>query len=229
MNGTELAPRGDTGQASARRRRRLRWLRPVAGIVVPLSAYIALAAALHSDTYALAVTETFGVVWILALGIRQGQLNPIAVATAIVLAIALVVTVISGGSALPLKLRRAMITGPLGLACMVSVIARRPLLPALLDLVAHGGPERVTRPLRALRRAIPEDKAISLTAIVGVTLLADAAAQITVAFAVSTTVFVGVSRLARIAISAIGIAVYVAYWRAGGASSQGPAPEPLEP
>ncbi len=193
----------------------LRRARIVAGVVIPVSAYVMLAAALHSDTYALAITETAGVAWVLVIGLRQGRLNPIAVATAVVLVVALALTVASGGSALPLKLRRGVITGSLGVACLASVIVRRPLLPTLLRVLGRGAPERAGAPLRALHRAIPDAKAIGLTAIVGLALVTDALTQVTLALTVSTTVFVGASRLARLAVSAIGIAAYALYWRAG--------------
>jgi hypothetical protein len=51
-----------------------------------------------------------------------------------------------------------------------------------------------------------------MTTIIGTTLLADAAAQLTLALSVSTAAFVGASRLARIAVFALGLggcALYV--------------------
>jgi hypothetical protein len=176
-----------------------------AGIVLPVTAYVVLKATTHNTTDALAVTETIPVVWVLAGGLLRRRLNPIAVIAAVVLGSALVITAVTGGSALPLKLRRASVTGPLGIACLLSVAIHRPLLPALLQLVARSVPARATGLVDRLHRGIAENRASVLTAIVGITLLADAVAQVTLALTVSTTVFIGTSRLARIILAAAGL------------------------
>ncbi len=184
----------------------VRRLTLVAGIVLPVTAYVVLKAATHNTTDALAVTETIPIVWVLAGGLLRRRVSPIAVIAAVVVGSALVITAVTGGSALPLKLRRASVTGPLGIACLVSVAIRRPLLPALVELVASSVPPRAAARVDGLRRAIAENRASVLTAIVGITLLADAVAQVTLALTVSTTVFIGTSRLARIVLSAAGLA-----------------------
>jgi hypothetical protein len=184
----------------------IRRLTLVAGIVLPVTAYVVLKATTHNTTDALAVTETIPVVWILAGGLLRRRLNPIAVIAAVVLGGALAITALTGGSALPLKLRRASVTGPLGIACLLSVAIHRPLLPALVKLVARSVPPRATGLIDRFHRAIAENRASVLTAIVGITLLADAVAQVTLALTVSTTVFIGTSRLARIILAAAGLA-----------------------
>lgn len=178
----------------------------LAGIVLPVTAYVVLKATTHNTTYALAVTETIPVVWVLAGGLLRRRVNPIAVIAAVVLGSALAITAVAGGGALPLKLRRASVTGPLGIACLLSVAIHRPLLPALVELVARSVPPRAAVRLAGLRQAVAENRASVLTAIVGVTLLADAVAQVTLALTVSTTVFLGTSRLARIILAAAGLA-----------------------
>jgi hypothetical protein len=189
------------------------------GIVAPIAAYLVLRQVLHSDGYALGISEIVLLVWTLAVGGRRGHLNPVVIATAVILAIALVLTVLAGGSALPLKLRRGAITGPLGLACLISVVIRRPLLPALLDLAAQSGPTRLAQRLRSVRASLSDQAASGLTAIVGLTLLADAVVQVTLAFTISTTVFVAITGLIRLALAVVGVGVCVVYLRA-----QRPAP-----
>ncbi len=209
---------GAPGDEAAERRAprgRPRRLFLIAAGFLPIAAYVVLERVLHSEGYALAITATLGVAWALAAGVRQGRVNPIIVATVIVLAIALAVTVASGGSALPLKLRKAVITGSLGLACLISVAIDRPLLPALLELLARGAPRTASGRLQALRATVSERQATGMTVIVGLTLLTDAAIQITLSFAVSTTVFVAVSGLARLAVVAVGLTACGLYWRAG--------------
>jgi hypothetical protein len=183
---------------------RRRWALLIAGVAIPVACYLILRSALHSDTAALAITETIPVAWALAVGLRQRRVDPIALAAAIVLAVALAISLAAGGSALPLKLRRAVVTGSIGIACLCSVFVRRPLLPAAVGLMARAWPQAkvLTRVLTA--RAFRQ-RATALTAIIGITLVADAAAQVTLAFSVSTATFVGVSRLARTAIFALGL------------------------
>ena len=184
----------------------VRRLTRVAGIVLPVTAYVVLKATTHNTTDALAVTETIPVAWVLAGGLLRRRLNPIAVIAAVVLGSALVITAVTGGSALPLKLRRASVTGPLGIGCLLSVAIHRPLLPALVELVARSVPPRAAARVDGARRAIAANRASVLTAIVGITLLADAVAQVTLALTVSTTVFIATSRLARIILAAAGLA-----------------------
>lgn len=181
----------------------------VAGLSI--AAYFVFRAVLHSDGYALAISTAIALVWTLG---RQGRNpHPVALAAAVVFGVAALVSLASGGSALPLKLRRGLITGPLGVACLVSVAIRRPLLPPLLGLVARGLPRAISVRIGELRASLTGRTALVLTAIVGLTLLADAAVQVTLALAVSTTVFVSTDGLARLAVAAVGVGACALYLR----------------
>jgi hypothetical protein len=185
--GSVSAMNGAVATDDESRRRALRWrarLRLLAGVGIPVATYVVLRLTLRSETAALAITETLPVAWVLAVGIRKGRVDPIAVIAAIVLGVALIVSVAMGGSALPLKLRRSLVTGSIGVACLASVVIRRPLLPFVLDLVRRSLPQsrrlgQIVSGDRTLRR-----KWLVLTAIIGVTLLCDAAAQLTLALTV---------------------------------------------
>ncbi len=177
----------------------------VLGVVVPVAAYVVLRAATGDTTTALAVTEIIPVAWVLAGGLLRRHVNPVVLVGAAVLGAALLVTVLTGGSALPLKLRRASITGPLGIACLISAAVGRPLLPALLELLVRAGPERWRDRADGVRAAASGDVATVLTVIVGLGLIADAALQVTLALTVSTTVFLAASRLGRIAIAVVSL------------------------
>jgi hypothetical protein len=182
------------------------------GVIVPVAAYLILSSALHSSLTALAVTEAIPLVGVLAIGLRRRRVEPMALVLAVVIAVAVVVSLAAGGTVLPLKLRRAVITGALGIACLGSVAARRPLLPTAVDWFVRVWPraERLARVLGAgaVRRA-----PIALTLIIGLTLLADATAQVALSLTVSTAAFLATSRLARIAIFATGIAASALYVR----------------
>jgi hypothetical protein len=182
------------------------------GVIVPVAAYLILSSAVHSSLTALAVTEAIPLVWVLAIGLRRHRVEPMALVLAVVLAAAVVVSLAAGGTVLPLKLRRAVITGSLGIACLVSVAARRPLLPAAVDWFVRVWP-RAERLARVLGAAAVRRAPVALTLIVGLTLLADATAQVALSLTVSTAAFLGTSRLARIAIFATGIAASALYVR----------------
>lgn len=182
------------------------------GVIVPVAAYLILSSAVHSSLTALAVTEAIPLVWVLAIGLRRHRVEPMALVLAVVLAAAVVVSLAAGGTVLPLKLRRAVITGSLGIACLASVAARRPLLPAAVDWLVRVWP-RAERLARVLGAAAVRRAPVALTLIVGLTLLADATAQVALSLTVSTAAFLGTSRLARIAIFATGIAASALYVR----------------
>ena len=199
------------GSAAASYSRRLK-LPLTAGVLVPVATYVILSQVLHSDLAALAIAEAIPVAWMLAIGLPRRRVHSLAVVWALVLAVAVLVSVASGGSVLPLKLRRAVITGSLGLALLGSVLVRRPLLPVAMDRLARAWP-RTERLTRLLGGQTAPRRAIVLTAIVGVTLLADATAQVTLALTVSTAVFLAASRLARVAVFVVGVGGCASYLR----------------
>lgn len=183
------------------------------GGALPIPVYFVLRGVLDSDGYALAVSALIPLATLL---VRSGtrRFGLIAAIATLVLVIALTVSIASSGSALPLKLRRAAITGPLGILCLGSIVMRRPLLPALLGLLPAGGPA-LSR-IQSWRAGLTGEPAYVLTAIVGLTLLTDAALQVVLALAVSTTTFVAITGLVRLAIAAVGLAACAAYVRLRG-------------
>ncbi|MGH2892206.1 MAG: hypothetical protein ACRDPM_02905 [Solirubrobacteraceae bacterium] len=183
----------------------------VLGAALPIAAYLVLREVLHSDGYALAVSALIPLATILARSGTRRRFGLVAAVVTVVLVIALTVSIASGGSALPLKLRRAAITGPLGIACLASVVVRRPLLPALLALLPTGRPA-LSR-LESWRLALTGEPAFVLTAIVGLTLVCDALLQVVLALVVSTTTFVAITGLVRLAIAAVGLVVCAGYVR----------------
>jgi hypothetical protein len=122
----------------------------------------------------------------------------------------LLVTVLSGGSALPLKLHSAAETGVLGVACLVSVALRRPLLLLGLRILAR----RRGRGSGAWRKVFAEpvlSRTFSLiTVIVGVGLLIEATSQAALALVLPTVVFVAVSLPVRFAIYGGGAGLFLA-------------------
>jgi hypothetical protein len=216
---------GGESEAAARASRAL-WV--FIGGVLPIVVYFGLREVLHSDGYALAVSALIPLTTVLArTGTRRFGL--IAAIATVVLVVALTVSIASGGSALPLKLRRAAITGPLGIACLGSVVIRRPLLPALLGLLPAGRPALAR--IESWRAGLTGERAYVLTTIVGLTLLTDAVAQVLLALVVSTSTFVAITGLVRLAIAAVGLVACAGYvrmrWRRAAIPSGVGEPDPV--
>ncbi|MGA9859708.1 MAG: VC0807 family protein [Solirubrobacteraceae bacterium] len=185
----------------------------VCGLLAPVAAYLTLRRLWHSDTDALAVSYALPLTWGLAVAMRKRRLDVLTLLAVVVLGCALVATMASGGSALPLKLRRGAITGPLGLACLISVAARRPLLPTLLNLVASARAGALADRAARIAAAVQGKPAAVLTVVAGLTLLGDAAAQVALALSLSTTTFLAVAGLARLAVAMTGATFAAAYLR----------------
>lgn len=187
--------------------------RLLAGLVLPLGAYLAIRAAIGSATGALAITEAIPATWLLVVGITRRRFDPIAVMSTLTVAIALGAYAVTGGDPLALKLRRGAVTGTLGIAALASVALGRPLLLMVAEytakLKAESQPEihgRLVDPGR--RRAVT-----ILTAIIGLTFTIDGASQIALALTVPTGTFVADSTAARIVVLGTGLIVTTWYFR----------------
>ena len=173
--------------------------------------------AVGNATGALAITDAIPLLWLVAYGIWRHRVEPVALIAVAVFAIALVLTIALGGSSLPLELRRAVVPGAVGLACLISLAVRRPLLPILATRLATRLPQvqaaRAAASRPDLGTPVARRMLTTLTAIVGVTFVADAAAQIVLALSLSTTHFVVDARIASYAIIGSGLAACLLYVR----------------
>lgn len=187
--------------------------RLLAGLVLPLAAYLLIRAAIGSATGALAITEAIPATWLLVVGLARRRFDPIAVLSTLTVAIALAAYAVTGGDPLALKLRRGAVTGTLGIAALASVALGRPLLLMVAEYTAKLSPERqpdihgsLVDPDR--RRAVT-----ILTAIIGFTFTIDGASQIALALTVPTGTFVADSTAARIVVLGTGLIVTTWYFR----------------
>jgi hypothetical protein len=187
--------------------------RLLAGIVLPLGAYLLIRAAIGSATGALAITEAVPAAWLLVVGIARRRLDPVAVVSTVTVALALAAYALTGGDPLALKLRRGAVTGTLGIAALASIALGRPLLIMLAERIARLNPER--RPEIQARLADPDRRRalMILTAIVGLTFTIDGASQTALALTVATRTFVADSTVARIVVLGTGLLVTTWYLR----------------
>ncbi len=187
--------------------------RLLAGLVLPLAAYLLIRAVIGSATGALAITEAVPATWLLVGGVVRRRLDPVAVVSTVTVALALATYALTGGDPLALKLRRGAVTGTLGIAALASVALGRPLLLVLAERIVKLNPER--QPEIGARLADPgRRRAVTiLTAIVGLTFTIDGGSQIALALSVPTRMFVADSTAARIVVIGTGLLVTTWYLR----------------
>ena len=119
--------------------------------------------------------------WVLAYALWRRRIEPLGASAATLAAIALLLTIALGGSPLPLELHRAVFPGTVGLACLISLAARRPLLSIAFARLAKRSREVAAERRPRVDAFIAHRALTTLTAVIGVTLVTDAAAQIVLA------------------------------------------------
>jgi hypothetical protein len=180
--------------------------------LAPLVIYFVLRPLVHSDVVALSIGGAVPVAMALVFAAIRRRSPWSALLIAAVFGLAIAATVLSGGDSLPLKIYRSIATGVFGLACVVSVAARRPLLAYLV----RGMAKRDERVRQALARGGSDPAALHrrltvLTLLVGAIGLVEAALTIVLALTLSTGSFLVVSRLARWGMAGLGIIAVLVY------------------
>lgn len=85
--------------------------RLVAGLVLPLAAYLVIRTVIGSATGALAITETVSATWLLVTAIARRKVDPIAVVSTVTVAIALALTVPTGSFVADSTAARILVIG----------------------------------------------------------------------------------------------------------------------
>jgi hypothetical protein len=182
-------------------------IRLVINLAVPVLAYMLLRPHVHSDMTALAAGAAIPAAYTAGVLLRRRRLDAIGVFAIVCFAIGLLLVAATGGSELVFKLREDIWTGPLGLACLISAAARRPLLSMILRVATR-------RDARIAERAgDPRARRVSIvtTGVIGVILVVHALVMVTLALTTSTTVFLALSRPLSLAIVGGGLAALV-WW-----------------
>lgn len=177
-------------------------------LLLPLATYLLIRAFVHSPARALALSEVVPTGWLLLVGLTQRRLDRGALVSALTVALALAAYAFTGGNPLAIELRRGAVTGSLGLAALVSVAFRRPLLLLVAEHAAKLNPDQQPLIDRQRRRALD-----ILTAIIGLTFALDGATQAGLALTVPTGSFPADSTAARILVLGGGLLATVWYFR----------------
>jgi hypothetical protein len=175
--------------------------------VAPALVYLLLRPVVGSDVVALAVGTAVPVAVTLAVLAWRRRVDPVGVVAAVGYGIALLVAVLSGGNTVLLELQDAVITGPLGVICLVSVAIGKPLHLLVMRVLARRRPELQV----AVTGAGQRHRSAVFTSLVGATLTIHAAVLLVLALTVPTSLFVVLSRPVGLPILALGVCAMVWY------------------
>jgi hypothetical protein len=165
-------------------------------MVVPLAVYALVRPFVSSDALGLAIAAAVPILYGIALAFLRRRIDLLAGLSAVGFWVAFLISVLTGGSALPLKLHEALITFGIGLVLVIAVLVRRPI------------------PIARLLRIRFPDKQIdsSLGAALGGFLVLHALLHLALAVSLSTSSYLVAGRLiswGTIALGMLGISGYL--------------------
>jgi len=160
-------------------------------LVLPLVGYALLRPYVGSDAVALAIAGCVPAAWTIGVLLARRRLDPLGLLGVAGFGMSLLLLWLTGGSAVAVKLGEPVVTGVLGLACLVSVPLGRPLYGLVL---------------RATGRATSAVGAGPLTVIIGAILAVHAAVLVLLAITLSTTDYLAVGRPIGWAVLGVGVA-----------------------
>jgi hypothetical protein len=182
-------------------------IRLMINLAVPVLAYVLLRPQVHSDITALVAGAAVPTAYSAGVLLRRRRLDTIGVFAIVCFAIGLLLVVATGGNELVFKVREDIWTGTLGLACLISVAARRPLFLVALRVAARRNAQIAERISDLQARRI----LTVITAVIGVILLVHALVIVTLALTASTTTFLALKAPLSLAIVGGGLAALV-FW-----------------
>lgn len=168
-------------------------LRRVAVFAVPAVLYFAARPLTDSDAVALAIAGALPLAYQIIVVLFGRRVDRWAAVSGIGFVLACVVSVLAGGSSLPLKLHEAGITFVLGLVLLIAALIRRPI------------------PLQRLLKAPTDDAALG--ALIGVFLVLHALLHLALAIVLPTSTYVVAGRLINWGTLAVGAVLLWTYLR----------------
>ena len=198
----------------------------VINFVVPLVAYHVLRQHNESSAMALALSGVIPVAWTLAILAVRRKLSALGVVSVALFAIGVLISWISGGSALAEELQDPVIFGLFGLACLVSIAVGHPLHQVILRTMGRSNP----RYFEVADRAAANGTSMVSTLIIGLAFVAHAVAVAVLAFTQSTGTFLALQNpvgLPFIGLGVLGLFIYGSRQQARqrAAATTSPSPE----
>jgi drug/metabolite transporter (DMT)-like permease len=182
-------------------------IRLTINLAAPVLTYVLLRPHVQSDITALVIGAAVPAAYTAGVALWRHRLDAIGVFAIVCFGIGLLLVVATGGNELVFKIREDLWTGPLGLACLISVAARRPLLLVILQRVARRNAEIAERLGDPHARRIPT----VATGVIGLILLVHAVIVVALALTTSTTTFLALKEPVSLPIVVGGLAALV-WW-----------------
>lgn len=178
----------------------------------PLIMYFAIRSSVASDTEALALAWFIPVVWTLGSSLWQRRLDVFGLLGVVAYGIALAISIFFGAGALPLKLHRALVTGVVGLVCLISFAVGKPIF-VLFTRRSAKNTAHATQIEVALADPLVARRISNLTLIIGIACLADAVLQTALAIVLSTSAFLVATTVIHVAaLVGIVLGVLLFFW-----------------
>ncbi|MDP4144092.1 MAG: VC0807 family protein [Bacillota bacterium] len=173
--------------------------------LVPLVLVMALHSYFKNDAVILAIAGAIPAIRTLVLLIWRRKVDWIGVLGTLGFGAAFTISMLSGGSALPMKLYHPIVTGILGLIFLGSAAVRKPLLIIIMTLLKHKSAEELGKPE-------VYKKLNMLSILLGFILFIEASIHIVMAFTLSTVTYLYMSRIVTwgsILVLFLGVRVFI--------------------
>jgi hypothetical protein len=171
------------------------------------AAYFVLNDWWDNEVLALAVAAGMPIAWTLGRFAVRRTVDPIGVLVAVGYGFAVLISILTDGSPLALELHEPALTGLLGLACLISIVVRRPLHGVILHVLARRKPHLRSRPDDPARQRL----STVATVLAGGTLVTHAAALVVLALTVPLNSYLLLRHPIGLPILGLGVAALVWY------------------
>ena len=166
----------------------------IGGAVIPLAVYYLVRHQVNSDAVALAIAGIPAAAWVIVQWVRHRHIDPIGAIVLCGFIGGLITSAALGGDAFVLKVRDSALTFLLGVACLLSLRFRRPVMFYLgRSLSAGGNPARRAAYDGLWDRPGGPHAFRVITAVWGVGLIGDAGLIVLLASSLTTGVFLATS------------------------------------
>jgi hypothetical protein len=165
-------------------------------LLLPCFVYMVLRPHFTTDTAPLAISTIIPVIKTMVQWIWQHRVDWIGVISTFILSIALVISFISGGNSLPIKLVHPAVFGIIGLIFIISVLAKKPLLLIIFRAIGQQNKEHYNNP-------VVHKKITVMTALVGGVSFIGSIIHIVMAIVLPTGSFLVMSNMVSVGAIAI--------------------------
>lgn len=166
----------------------------VGGAIVPLVVYYSVRGHVHGDAPALMIAGAPAAGWVAIEWARKRRLDPIASIVLFGFLAGIIASVALGGNAFVLKVRDSVFTAMFGLACLVSLTWRRPIMFFIGRALSAGDDPEKLRAYDELYEMPTAPRTFALiTACWGVGLIVEAGLRVVLAASLPTGAFLAAS------------------------------------